>query len=694
MEIKIRRAVRRLCGPAGVTQLGLLFVLVVAGVTNVRAQITIPLDRKVGDLFAATGAGSYHVYTHTALSPDYVLADPDGTIFDGFVTDNTAGCGFDLTYHPFTTGFTTDLTANRVFRDAIDNPQTPIRTIPVAHGGAQPTSITFDSQGNSYIGMAGGNGLIQEYSPSGTFVRTLPVLPPNTTSLSGGTPYMDLSPGGQIVYFTNSSNNINQLDISSNKITKFAGVGSGTAYGLSVLTPAAQAATASFTGGPGLLLVAVVSSSSGGSSGVQLFNAKGNSIKTYTVAGENNFQVLALHSNGTAFLVGSPTTHNVYLIDLASGAVQDSVNVGSTGPSGLCVYGAFRAAQLPSLAVAKTTVFQPITVTAALTPGGSTNNTTCTAASGTNTMDCTFTTSVPDVTQTSKCLPAPTESTNVSCFSITLNGINLTSLPTVADKPTLQLVYNYTQIPQAAGTSDTSPPLACSLTSPDGTKCEVHSVDVTPNNGSSDGSIYQGFDLATFSTQSVQTNPSVLNPVMLKNELHELTDFIVHGTISLGGSDKTKSIFTLNEQPIQVAGSQSCGYTSPLLNSQFNQGRTIPFKFQAVSPPNTCASGPNFLTTLHPRLVLVQLNNLSTFNAAPHRVDFFLSDGTPCTESTPCFYSLSTTTWILNVSTKNLQGAVNNVPTSYLGTTIDDSNQIPSFSSTAASGAPDIFSVQ
>jgi hypothetical protein len=265
-----------------------------------------------------------------------------------------------------------------------------------------------------------------------------------------------------------------------------------------------------------------------------------------------------------------------------------------------------------------------------------------------------------------------------NCFAITLNGINFLNAPNG-----LQLTYNYSQIAPAAGTSDTG--LACDLTSIDGTKCEVHSVDVNPTNGSMDTNIYKGFDTDIFSVRST------LNPVVFKNELHELTDFVIHGSTRAGGSDTTKSIFTVNEQPIQVAGSHSCGYITPLLNSQYNLGRTIPFKFAAVSPPNACSNGPNFLTTLRARLVLVQLTNLKSPNAAPHRVDFTLSDGTSCTEASPCYFRLDTSsnTWILNVDTSGLQGG----GTAYLGTTIDDSNQVPSFSTTQF-GQTDTFSVQ
>lgn len=621
-----------------------LLAAVVTGVA-LQAQVNIPLDRQAGEVFVGIGSGNYQVWHPTPPTANLVE-----TISQNFNNASfrgaTAGCNFDPTYHPFTT----NLANNDIFRHAIEDPQNGIAQISVSGaGGANPTSIAFDAVGNSYVGMGGGNGLIQEYDPSGAFVRTLPI---KTTSLKGGSPWIDLSANSNTIYFTNGTNSISQFAVSSDKTSKFASVSGATLYALRVLTSAGQAATANVPKGPGLLLVAAVFS---GSSNIQLFNASGVSIKTYSVSGENNFQALTLDANGTSFWVANPTTKNFYRINLATGNIEVSANTLSGSPTGLCSYGGFGAA-----------LYQPITVQTTFSSSSSPG---CTLNSQNSSLaDCTFSTPIPDLTN------------GPNSFAITVNGINFLNAPSG-----VQITYNYSQIAQAAGTSDTG--LPCELLSPDGTKCEVHSVDVYPNNGSSDTLIYQGFDLDMFSTQSA------LNPKTFKNEVHDLTDFVIHGSTRTGGSDTTKSTFTVHEQPIQVTGAHSCGYITPLLNSQFNQGRVIPFKFLAVSPPNTCPTGPNFLTQLTARLVLVQLNNLSP-TAAPHRVDFMLSNGTSCTESSPCFYRLdpSSGTWILNVDTSSLQGSVNGVPTQYLGTTFEDSNQIPSFSVTQF-GQVDIFDV-
>jgi hypothetical protein len=633
---------------------GFLALLMLGATTLSPAQVKIPLDRKVGEIFVAIGNGQYQVWHPTP--PTATLVE---TITDGAGSGSTAGCAFDSAYHPFTT----NATNNDVFKDMIDDPQTRVQTISVlsAAGGAKPTSVAFDSLGNSYVGVGGGNGLIEEYGPIGTLVQTLPV---GTSKLKGASPWMDLSTDAQTMYFTNLSNTITQFKLSSSKTSRFASISGATLYALRVLTPAAQNATAGLSGGPGLLLlVAAVFS---GSSNIQLLNSSGKTLMTYSVTGENNFQVLTLDPNGTSFWAGNPTTENVYRFSLTSNSTDVKVNTEvPSSPSGLCAYGGFSAAQLPSITLPTSQVVtQPITVSVTLTPGMNTANAICSAANSNNVFACTFSTPVPDLTN------------GPNSVAITLNGINGNNAPSG-----LQVAYNYSQIAQAAGTSDTG--LACDLTSPDGTKCEVHSVDVTPNNlANGDTSIYQSFDLGW-------TTPTLLNPRLLKNEMHDLTASVQSSDFRTSGSDTTNSVFSLNEQPIKTTGSQSCGYTSPLINSQYNLGRTIPFKFQAVSPPNSCPNGPSFITSLNARLVLLQFSNLGTFGAVPHPVAYTLSDGTNC-PVTGCYYRLdaSSGTWILNVKTSGLTGG----GTQYFGTTIDDSDQIPSFSATT-SGALDLFTL-
>lgn len=634
-----------------------IFVALLLGATiTSQAQESVPLDRKVGQIFAAIGKGQYQVWDFSG-TPTVVE-----TITNGTLTASNAGCAFDSTYHPFTA----DVSASDVFRDIIDDPQTPITSgnFPInvtLQGGAQPTSIAFDSLGNSYIGIAGGNGLIEEYGPTGAFVKTYPV---KATS-----PWIDLSVDAKTIYFTNGSNTIYQDSPGKNGMittSRFASISGATLYALRVLTPAEQSATG------GLLLVAAVFT---GSSQIYLLDGNGKTVapSPYTVAGENNLQVLTLDPDGKHFWVGSPASHNFFEIDFATGTPSVAYNTAAGGPNGLCAYGGFSAAQ-----------GQPTSVADSLFPSQSTANTKCTSSSNGSPFNCTFSTALPPPAAPQAC-PA---NLSTNCFSIALNGINPASLPPGG----MQLVYNYSQIAQAAGTSDAG--LLCDLTSPDDTKCEVHSIDVTPNNcvagPCSSTGVYAGYDLAIHTLN----DSCCVNPDVLKNGSHRVTDFQILGDNQFGGSDKIKSVFTVNEQPIAVTGQASCGWISPLINSQYNQGRTIPFKFQGAVSFSDCPSpsSTQVLTNLMPFLQILQANSLApgaTTGTPPHPVPYALSDGTQCPAIPGCPMR-PPSPFILNVDSSSLPVGT------YFGSAYDTNTppQIPSFSYTQSSQTQtDFFTV-
>jgi len=613
--------------------LGFLALLMLGATTASQAQL--PPDRKVGEIFVAIGNGQYQVWDFSG-TPTVVE-----TITNGAQTDSNAACAFDSLYHPFTA----DVTANKVFKDIIDDHQTPTQTISVGPaGGAQPTSIAFDSAGNSYIGIAGGNGLIEEYDPTGAFVKTYPV--------SKTSPWIDLSVDGKTIYFTNGTNIVYRDSPGKHgaiTTSKFASIAGATLYALRVLTPAEQSATG------GLLLVAAVFS---GSSEIYLLDSKGNTVppSPYSVAGQNNLQVLTLDPDGKHFWAGSPTSHNFFEIDFATGTPSVAYTAAG-GPYGLCAYGGFSAAQP-----------QPMTMTAALI-SGTTTNTTCAAASG-GTLNCTFSTVVPPPTPAEACPPG---NLTLNCFTVTLDGISSGA----------ELTYNYSQIcggsnpacAPHAGDSDAG--LPCDLTSPDGTKCEVHSVDI--NGGGTAYTLYY---------DDIFNIPAATNPVALENELHNLTNFVIHDCCRIGGSKGTGSIFTVNEEPIAVTGQASCGWSSPLINSQYNHGRVIPFKFEGAVSFSDCpnpGSGQQ-LTNLVPFLEILQANSAApgaTTPAVPQAVSYTLSDGTSCPAVPGCQMRGSSGQYILNVDSSSLLGG----GTTYFGWAYDTNTppQIPSFSYTQSS---------
>ena len=613
------------CGLARTTQVVLLAVVMLGTGIALHAS-----DRQLGDIFVAIGNGSYQVYHNNVLAE---------TITDTAGGGNIAGCGFASTYH----AFTTNGTFNDVFRRKIDDdPQNVLQTFPVTSAvGAGPTSVAFNSSGNFYVGNATGNGLIGKYSQSGTLLQTLPV---GAIKLKGGSPWIDLSPDALTLYFTNGTKNISKFSVSSSSVTGFASIPGATLFAIRVLPILLPDGTTAPLGG--YLLVAAGST-------IQLFNSSGTSIKTYTVSGETNFQVLTLDPDGATFLAGNPTTHNFYRFNLAAATHGSAIPTGAAGPSGLCAYGAFSAAQP-----------QPITVSTTLTQTNPTIDVFIEPPASAPTVI---------VSMTGPPSACPQEPATPLCNEFTSTLFGLTP-PTGGVTATLQ----YLQIDPAAGGSDTG--LPCLKSSLDGAHCEVFSLSLgLPGDLSS---FFPQHDLAIFSVQPPPPGPippGYINPVALENELTDITDFVFHGTTRLGGScvlPPCNSTFTVHEQAIQVTGATSCGYTSPLPNSSFNQGRGIPFKFSAASSASACPTGP-FLTNLTPELVIVQLDNLPNNRAAPHLV----AGAVKGQSGIPLLYRLSGTQWVLNFDSSGLQGcAINGVPTScnaggapthYLATTFD-----------------------
>lgn len=428
-------------------------------------------------------------------------------------------------------------------------------------------------------------------------------------SASGGSPWIDLSADATKIYFTNGTNNI----FISGQPLPFASVPGVTFFAIRVIPNTLPDGTAAPFAGDVLAAAG---------KNIQLLNTAGTSIHTYKVSGQNDLEVLTLDPNGTSFWAGNPSTQNFYRINLTSGNIEVSLNTGvGAGPFGLCAYGGFSAAQP-----------QPVLVTQNLTP-----------------LDPTFDTPI----------PPPSGPNHFTSTLFNLNG-NVTA--------TLQ----YLQIPQVAGSSDTS--LPCLLSSPgNNPQCEVYSLSF----GLADNQIPQ-HDLAIFSVQSS------LNPVALENEVNDITDFVFHGSTRTGGScvnPPCNSTFTVHEQTLQAVGDTSCGYSSPLPGQLFTAGRAIPFKFSAKQSGGTCAHGP-FLTNIVPSLVVVQLNHLTTSSDAPHFVAGAVKGGS----GTPLFYRSNGNGWIINFDTSGLMGTgPDGLPTNYLATTFDATNTIPAFNCSASS---------
>jgi hypothetical protein len=639
------------------------FEVVLAGVLMLAGGIALRADdRQYQDIFAGVNGGNFQVWHNsgTDAAPNYALAVPDSTISDGNA-NNTAACILDPTYHLGTAN-----AGNTVFRHFLENPNN-VLPFPKPAGvfaaprfatASPPTTLAYDTHGNLFVGEP---DRIEEFDPTGALVSTF-------TPTNGPLAWIDLDTNGNL-YFTNGTDNhVYSFSIAGGcsgcTPTTFASIGDAdtglqvTLHTIKVLPAPTQAATGGFmlvtiegleiederpnkeagppedTPGEDLFSRIWLISSAGGTVATPL--------QAWGVSGENNFEVLTPDPDGTRFWAGNPVTNNFFRFNLSNSNAPDvTLNTGvGSGPTGLCAFGAFGAAQP-----------QPLTVTTTLdknTPG----------------LDA-FVEPVPSAANptlvlgrpVANCPPPP--ATQV-CNEFTWTAYHTLNAPTPA---TLQ----YVQIePSAACDTDTSPALHCVLGSLDGAHAEVWSMS-----GGLGNNVNVEQAVSVFSIQ-----PS-FNPELWDNKFFDETDSIFHGSTRTSGSCtnpptttcRTNSVFTQQDRPLNdvLITGNSCGYSTPLPGQEFNQGRNVPVKFNAVQGDgSTCPKGVA-LTGLIPGAIVVQLNNFQFPNPGNVPIQVLPQPGQP-----PLAYSPDGAgSWILGLDTSSLQGRVNGRDTQFLLTTFD-----------------------
>jgi hypothetical protein len=480
----------------------------------------------VGDLFVAVGNGQYKVYSNTGTLKE--------TLSDGLNGGATAGCAFDLTYHLYTA----NLTESRVVRYAIGHPHSPLRTIDT---GAASKSIVFDGEGNFYVGNVGGDLRIHKYNPHGELQATLPM---DSDCGSAGAHWIDISAGGQFLFYTCNSRKIKKLNLATSQHSDFATFPGNTRFqGLRLLPPGNIDTNGVLTGG---LLVATRAA-------ILQLNGSGSTIRTFDYPNEDDWQVLTLDPKYPGrFWAGNPTTHNFHQFEIESGIrTRGAFNSGS-GPFGICSYGAFSAAQ----------------PTPTIFPGAL--------------HKVSF-----DFPSTSFMFSDGTGASNE--LTLTVNGLGAGAEH--------MIIARASAIPPAAGNSDQG--LPCTLTADiqDETaeKCVVWNLDAHPELPNSSG---VSVDLKIQALHG-STSLTDMNTRLLRNEAEDVTTFVRN--IDPGGTVPRFSVFSLN----QVAGDNGgCAYLSPLTEgatfNSGNSGKTIPVKFK-------CSSIDLDVASLKPRISLVQI---------------------------------------------------------------------------------------
>jgi hypothetical protein len=628
--------------------LALLVLLWVPSRLNTAPPNNPAVDWVRGDVFVAVGNGNYQVWhsaNPAATTPTYsqVQTIPDG------LGGTTAGCAFDSGYRFFGTNFSN----TRVDRYSIDldnglvqsittGTGSPLSQPPVPVTSTHPESIVFRGGAESFFVGHADNGSGVLGSGSGTIEQW--ILDPSTGNfgvLNGsartanntylvntenrGADWIDLASNNTTIFYTSEGRLIKRFDTVSGQLTDFANLGNGggsqvTLFALKILPPGYPFA--------GDVLVA-------DKKNIKLVNSSSTVIRTYDAPGQDDWEALSLDPNGSSFWAGDATTHNFYRFNIGTIETGGTIEVGpintGAGLDGICVDGAFSAAQPTS------TIFPPVT----LTPGPD------------HTATASFTTS-------SGTIWTATLVNIANNANITLTARESLVHPSVA----LSDPFIFQQSPgNPFSTTPITGNLACDQTFTPGS-CEVFEIEANPNSG-------YGFADYEVSGPQIDHTPNLR---LLRNHDQDITTSVLNYPLS---GTKTKCVLTINQTP--TSGAISCGFSSPVSGQVFNQGKSIPFKFQAAPSQTACQSNGPFLTNLQPLLLIVQLPPTATpplLTPAPLPITVQVAGGS----GGPPIFTLGGTGSTGNNTTYQLQVKTTNMSVgNYRATVIDLNNVIPSF---------------
>lgn len=252
---------------------------------------------QVGDIFAGVANGQ--VYHYRA---DGTFVESLNTTVGGFTT----GMAFDGGGNLYVTGFS----ASRLVK--FDNSGNLLNAN-YAAGLSTPESVVFDQSGNLYVGNLGVG--IRAYDAAGNFQHTV---------LGGRVDWFDLSADQSKFIYTQEGSAVHTVSNGNPGVPGAdfaAGLVPGEAYALRYLADG------------GVLLA--------DGDEVKRFDAMGNLIQTYDIAGEDSWFSLNLNPDGTSFWSGDFLTGKAYEFDIATGANTQTLDtgVGANLLFGLVIYG-------------------------------------------------------------------------------------------------------------------------------------------------------------------------------------------------------------------------------------------------------------------------------------------------------------------------------------------------------------------
>lgn len=260
-----------------------------------------------GDVFAAVGGGLVDEFTPTGTLIQ-VLNDGTGSTF-------TTGMAFDSSGNLYVTNFGGNGTSK------FDNSGNLIAPTFLATGAQHiPESVVATGSGFFVGGPSGGN--IDEYNTAGTLVHSFSVLGGTGT---GGSDWIDFQNPTTILY-TGEGTEVRSYNIaSSTQNADFAtGLPGSHAFALRVIPGGANA---------GDVLVA-------DSGFALLLGTNGAILKTYLLPGNGGGDFsLNIDPNGTDFWTGDFTTGLIWEVNIATGAIDNQFNSGSSRLFGITVFG-------------------------------------------------------------------------------------------------------------------------------------------------------------------------------------------------------------------------------------------------------------------------------------------------------------------------------------------------------------------
>jgi hypothetical protein len=183
----------------------------------------------------------------------------------------------------------------------------------------EPESLVFGSAGNVFVGEAD-TALMKEFSATGAPISSFTLVRQDR-----GTDWVELAADQKTIYYTSEGSQIKRFDTSTNtQLTDFSNVG-GTEYALRLLSD-------------GSVLVA-------NTIDVLHISSTGTILKTY-LPNSGLLFALNLDPDGTSFWTAEYLTGTVEKVDIATGNVLQSFNVGQ-GVSGLSLLGEIHQSQSP-----------------------------------------------------------------------------------------------------------------------------------------------------------------------------------------------------------------------------------------------------------------------------------------------------------------------------------------------------------